>query len=63
MRVLHLSCVAPPDIGGIGMAAATEVAGLCERGVDAHLASLTSHPNLRFGNAGRIYSLDHSSYK
>lgn len=59
MRVLHLSCIAPPDVGGIGRVAAIEVQRLKERGVDAHLASLTTHAGMRFGNAGRIYALDH----
>lgn len=37
MRVIHLSCVAPPETGGIGSVAFDEVARLAERGVDAML--------------------------
>ncbi len=37
MKVAHLSCVAPPDIGGIGSVALREVAGLRARGVEATL--------------------------
>ncbi len=37
MRVAHLACVAPPQIGGIGTAAYREVIGLRARGVDAAL--------------------------
>ncbi len=35
MKIAHLSCVAPPDIGGIGSVALREVAGLRARGVEA----------------------------
>jgi glycosyltransferase involved in cell wall biosynthesis len=59
MRVLHLSCIAPPEHGGIGRVAAIETNLLEERGVEVHLASLTTHASFRFGNAGRIYALDH----
>lgn len=59
MRVLHLSCIAPPEVGGIGRVASIEVEHLQECGIDAHLASLTTHANFRVGNAGRIYALDH----
>lgn len=59
MRVLHLSCISPPDVGGIGRVAAIEVERLHGRGIDAHLASLTTHAGFRIGNAGRIYALDH----
>jgi len=59
MRILHLSCVSPPEIGGIGAVASREVEGLCLDGFDAHLASLNTHLSTRFGNAGRIYSLEH----
>jgi glycosyltransferase involved in cell wall biosynthesis len=59
MRIIHLSCVSPPEIGGIGKVAAKEVAELSELGHDAHLASLTTHAGFRIGNAGRIYALDH----
>lgn len=37
MRVVHIACVAPPEVGGIGQAAAREVAGLRTRGIDARL--------------------------
>ncbi|MCR4278699.1 MAG: glycosyltransferase [bacterium] len=59
MRILHVSCVSPPEIGGIGAVASREVAGLCADGFDAHLTSLNSHLSTRIGNAGRIYSLEH----
>lgn len=39
MRIVHLSCVAPPEIGGIGQAAYDEVVGLRAKGVDAVLYS------------------------
>lgn len=59
MRVLHVPCIAPPEHGGIGRVAALEVKMLAERGIDVSLASLTTHTGFRFGNAGRIYALDH----
>lgn len=37
MKVVHLSCVAPPEVGGIGKLALREVVGLRARGVDARL--------------------------
>lgn len=37
MRVIHFSCVGPPEIGGVGRVAALEVAALRARGVDARL--------------------------
>lgn len=37
MRVVHLSCVAPPDVGGIGSVAWRTVTGLRARGLDASL--------------------------
>jgi glycosyltransferase involved in cell wall biosynthesis len=37
MKVIHLACVAPPTIGGIGAVALREVVGLRGRGVDAQL--------------------------
>ncbi len=37
MRVVHLSCVAPPDVGGIGSVAWRTVTGLRAHGVDASL--------------------------
>lgn len=39
LRVLHLACVAPPEIGGIGMAALREVDGLRARGYEALLVT------------------------
>lgn len=57
--MLHVSCIAPPEHGGIGRVAAIETRLLQERGVDAHLASLTTHTGIRIGNAGRIYALEH----
>lgn len=54
MRVLHVACVSPPEIGGIGRVAADTVADLCRRGIEAELATLTTHGGMRFGNAGRI---------
>lgn len=58
MRILHLSCIAPPEVGGIGSVAAMEVRGLVERGYDAAHAALNTHPSQRLGNAGRIYALE-----
>ncbi len=37
MRVAHLACVAPPEIGGIGRVAAEEVKELQAQGIDAML--------------------------
>lgn len=37
MKIAHVACVAPPDIGGIGTVALREVAGLRSRGVEATL--------------------------
>ncbi|MEO5927965.1 MAG: glycosyltransferase family 4 protein [Patescibacteria group bacterium] len=54
-----MSCIAPPEVGGIGRVASIEVEQLQARGIDAHLASLTTHTGFRVGNAGRIYALDH----
>lgn len=39
MRIIHLACVAPPEIGGIGQVAYDEVVGLRERGKRAVLIS------------------------
>ncbi len=58
MRILHLVCVSPPDVGGMGAVAAHEVALLRECGVDAGVASLTTHALVRVGNVGLIRSLD-----
>jgi len=65
MKVVHLSCVAPPEIGGIGRVAAKEVSLLRARGIQAELiapdapnqtiadTTITKRlrPVLRFGNA------------
>ncbi len=37
MKIIHLACVAPPEIGGIGVAAMREVSGLRAVGEDATL--------------------------
>lgn len=37
MKVIHLACVAPPEIGGIGQSAAKEVSLLRARGIHADL--------------------------
>jgi glycosyltransferase involved in cell wall biosynthesis len=37
LRVLHVACLAPPEVGGIGMAALREVEGLRVRGHEALL--------------------------
>ena len=53
MKILHLSCVAPPQIGGIGKVAAQEVELLRARGIAADLLSPGSpdFPALwRYGN-------------
>jgi glycosyltransferase involved in cell wall biosynthesis len=39
MKILHISCVAPPETGGIGQAASEEVKRLRARGVDAMLVA------------------------
>jgi glycosyltransferase involved in cell wall biosynthesis len=59
MRVIHVSCIAPPEHGGIGRVAAREVASLRERGIEADVVSMTTHHAFRFGNAGRITALQH----
>jgi len=59
-RIIHISCVAPPEIGGIGSVAAKEVEGLQALGFDAHHLSLSSHPSVRVGNTGRILALQHA---
>ncbi len=58
MRVAHVSCVAPPEIGGIGRVAAQEVTLLQSLGVDAYQVSLTTHAGFRYGNMGSISALD-----
>ncbi|MBU2613223.1 glycosyltransferase family 4 protein [Patescibacteria group bacterium] len=59
MRIIHFSCVGPPQVGGIGRVASLEVASLVERGHDAHLVSLSTHAAFRFGNAGAIHGVEH----
>lgn len=58
MRILHLVCVSPPDVGGMGAVAAHEVAMLRECTIDAGIISLTTHALIRIGNVGLIRSLD-----
>lgn len=54
-RVIHLACVAPPQTGGIGSVAATEVALLNAKGIDAKLLSPQNVPAVwSFGNAARL---------
>ena len=70
MRVIHFSCVGPPEIGGVGRVAALEVAALRARGVDARLVVpeppvpvppeqerswLTRLPSFRIGNGAVLY--------
>ncbi len=72
MNVLHLSCIAPPETGGIGQAASEIVKRLRDRGVDATLAApakrskteekdpawVTRLPSLfRIGNAASLSGL------
>jgi glycosyltransferase involved in cell wall biosynthesis len=72
MHILHISCVAPPETGGIGQAAFEMVKGLRARGHDATLVSRSlrhalPEPDaefvkrlpspLRFGNAGTLRGL------
>ncbi len=71
MKVVHLSCVAPPEIGGIGRVAAKEVSLLRARGIQADLIapepsgsqSTVSNfikrvkPKYRFGNASILWNL------
>ncbi len=67
MRVAHLACVAPPELGGIGRVAAEEVRHLNEAGIEARLfapAIRTRHdepfiegisPLWRLRNAGTLW--------
>lgn len=43
MRVVHLVCEAPPEIGGMGKSALRQVAGLRARGIDAKLIAPEIH--------------------
>ncbi|OGL73306.1 hypothetical protein A3E39_01100 [Candidatus Uhrbacteria bacterium RIFCSPHIGHO2_12_FULL_60_25] len=73
MKVIHISCVAPPETGGIGQAASDMVKRLRGRGVDATLVSrklrrklvepdpewVTRLPApIRFGNAGILAGIE-----
>lgn len=69
MKIVHLACVAPPEIGGIGQAAWREVQGLRARGHQAVLiapsiSQVNTDPSIqrlstwwRFGNASRLRGL------
>lgn len=48
LKVLHVACLAPPEVGGIGMSALREVEGLHARGHEALLVA----PELIGGEAG-----------
>ncbi len=70
LRVLHVACLAPPEVGGIGMSALREVEGLRVRGHEAFLVApeiegdktgmvrpvgiRTLTPVWRVGNAGTL---------
>jgi glycosyltransferase involved in cell wall biosynthesis len=66
MRVVHLSCIAPPQTGGMGRTPAGDVSLLLARGISATQiapasAEVSTVPNVlrlpatwTFGNAGRI---------
>src|SRR5688572_25232361 len=70
MKIVHVSCVAPPEIGGMGRSALREVAGLRALGVDATLIAPEIDtregdrsfvhrlkPMWRFGNASALSGL------
>ncbi|MDD2785457.1 MAG: glycosyltransferase family 4 protein [Patescibacteria group bacterium] len=70
MKVVHVSCVAPPQGGGIGVVANQEVLYLRKLGVDATLVApktsslvtryqlpVTRLPAFRIGNVGRLLGL------
>jgi glycosyltransferase involved in cell wall biosynthesis len=70
MKIVHVSCVAPPEIGGIGRSALREVAGLRALGVEATLIApevdlphgdrsfvRRLKPLWRFGNASALSGL------
>jgi glycosyltransferase involved in cell wall biosynthesis len=70
MKIVHVSCVAPPEIGGIGRSALREVAGLRALGVEATLVAPEVDlphgdrsfvhrlkPLWRFGNASALAGL------
>ncbi len=50
LKVLHVACLAPPEVGGIGMAALREVDGLNARGHQALLLA----PELAQGDRGLV---------
>lgn len=50
LKVLHVACLAPPEVGGIGMSALREVEGLRSRGHEALLVA----PELIGGEAGIV---------
>lgn len=50
LRVLHVACLAPPEVGGIGMSALREVEGLCARGHEALLVA----PEMGGGEQGVV---------
>lgn len=57
MRVIHLACVAPPIVGGIGRIAFLETESLVQRGFEAELLSPASFPNApSWGNVAWIPS-------
>jgi glycosyltransferase involved in cell wall biosynthesis len=70
MKIIHVSCTAPPEIGGIGRSALREVAGLRALGEDAVLVApeidtregersfvRRLRPLWRFGNASSLSGL------
>ncbi len=59
MKIVHISCVAPPDIGGIGRVAFKEAELLQARGIEASVVSLSTHAGFRVGNVGFIFALEH----
>ena len=57
MKVIHLSCVAPPQIGGIGRVASAEVELLKSEGIDASLIAPSDLPTYwSVGNAAMLNS-------
>lgn len=73
MHILHISCIAPPDLGGMGQVAYENVRSLREQGEDAVLIApkrrvsndqpdepwITRLPSLlRWGNAAMLKELD-----
>ncbi len=55
MKIIHVSCVAPPEIGGIGQSALREVAGLRALGEDAIL--IAPETNLTQGDRSFVHRL------